>query len=123
MHRSYLHFLSDIKEAAGKILEYTEGMTYEDFRTDGRTQDAVIRNFEVIGEATKNLPDDLRARYPAIEWRQVAGFRDIIAHGYFRIDYEILWGIVTEKVPGLKQEIGRILKEEKKRETGRRQAP
>lgn len=63
----------------------------------------MIRNFEVIGEATKNLPGDLRARYPAIEWRQVAGFRDIIAHGYFRIDYEILWGIVTEKVPVLKK--------------------
>ncbi|HNX16860.1 MAG TPA: DUF86 domain-containing protein [Methanoregula sp.] len=116
MHRSYLHFLEDIREAAGKILEYTEGMTYHEFLKDQRTQDAVIRNFEIIGEATKNLPDDLRNRYPAVAWKQVAGFRDIIAHGYFRIDYEILWGIISGKLPELEKEIVKILREEKKRE-------
>lgn len=116
MHRSYLHFLEDIREATGKIREYTEGMTYHEFLKDKKTQDAVIRNFEIIGEATKNLPDDLKERYPAIEWRQVAGFRDIIAHGYFRIDYEVLWGIVTERLPGFGKEMTKILRAETRNE-------
>ncbi|MFZ1897304.1 DUF86 domain-containing protein [Methanoregula sp.] len=116
MHRSYLHFLDDIREATGKIRDYTEGMTYHEFLKDQKTQDAVIRNFEIIGEATKNLPDDLKERYPAIAWKQVAGFRDIIAHGYFRIDFEVLWGIVTERLPEFKKEIAKVLREETKRE-------
>ena len=66
MHRTVLHFLDDIKEAAGKIKKYTTGMTYEQFLGDPRTQDAVVRNFEIIGEATKNLPEDLKARYPGV---------------------------------------------------------
>jgi uncharacterized protein with HEPN domain len=116
MHRSYLHFLDDIRDAAGKIREYTDGMSYQKFLKDHRTQDAVVRNFEIIGKALKNLPDDLRERHRTVEWRQVAGFRDVIAHGYFRIDYEILWGMVTETIPGFEKEITKILREETKRE-------
>jgi hypothetical protein len=75
MHRTVLHFLDDIKEAAGNIKKYTKGITYEQFLSDRRTQDAVVRNFEVIGEAAKNLPEDLKARYPGVAWKQVAGLR------------------------------------------------
>jgi uncharacterized protein with HEPN domain len=77
-----------------------------------RLKDAVIRNFEIIGEATKNLPVDLRDRYPAVEWRQVAGLRDVMAHRYYRVDLDILWEIIQQKIPALRREIGKILKEE-----------
>jgi len=70
----------------------------------------------IIGEATKNLPEDLKARYPLVEWKRVAGLRDIIAHGYYRVDYEVLWGIITDTLPGFKTEITKILREEKRRE-------
>ena len=94
MRRTALHFLEDIREATGNIRNYTEGMTYDEFLADRKTQDAVVRNFEIIGEAAKNLPDDLKARYSDVAWRQVAGLRDIMAHGYFRVDYETLWEII-----------------------------
>jgi len=79
----------------------------------------VIRNFEVIGEAVKNLPDDVKARYPSVAWRQVAGFRDVLAHGYFRIDYEVVWGLITERIPGFRKDIAKILREEERREKNR----
>jgi uncharacterized protein with HEPN domain len=116
MRRSHLHFLDDIKEACGNIQTYTKGMSYRQFLSDRLTQDAVIRNFEVIGEATNNLPEDLKARYPSVAWKQIAGLRDILAHGYFRIDYEVVWGIVTDRIPGFKKDIAKILKEEERRE-------
>ena len=116
MHRSYLHFLDDIKEAAGKIQDYTKEMSYEEFLADRRTQDAVIRNFEVIGEAIKNLPDTVKTRHPTVEWRQIAGLRDVIAHGYFHIDFEVIWEIVTDRIPEFKKNIAKILREETRRE-------
>jgi uncharacterized protein with HEPN domain len=116
MRRTSLHFLDDIKEAAGKIKKYTAGMTYGEFIKDFKTQDAVIRNFEVIGEATKNLPADFKDRYPAVEWKQVAGLRDVMAHGYYRIDYEVIWEIITDKLPGFRKDIAKILKDEIQRE-------
>jgi uncharacterized protein with HEPN domain len=116
MHRTSLHFLEDIKEAAGKIRKYTTGMSYEQFLADQKTQDAVIRNFLVIGEATKNLSADIKDRYPGVEWKQVAGLRDVMAHGYYRIDYEVIWEIITSRLPGFRKDIGKILKEEIRRE-------
>jgi uncharacterized protein with HEPN domain len=116
MHRTTLHFLADIKEAVSNIEEYTKDMSYEQFFADRKTRDAVIRNFEIIGEWTKNLPEDLKARYPAVAWKRVAGLRDIVAHGYFRVDYEVLWGVIRDILPGFKIEITRITREESKRE-------
>ncbi len=78
-----------------------------------------MRRYEtsgVIGEAVKNLPEELKTRYPEISWKQVAGLRDILAHGYFRIDHDVVWGIITERIPGLKKDIARILREEERRE-------
>lgn len=121
MRRSHLHFLDDIGEACGNILSYTNGMSYEEFASDRRTQDAVIRNFEIIGEAVKNLPDALKTRYPSVAWKQVAGLRDILAHGYFRVDYEIVWGIITERIPGFKKDIAKILRDEERREKDKTQ--
>lgn len=112
MRRTSLHFLDDIKEAAGKIKKYTAGMSYDEFLQDIKTQDAVIRNFEIIGEATKNLPADFKDRYPAVEWKQVAGLRDVMAHGYYRVDFEVIWEIITDKLPGFRKDITKILKDE-----------
>lgn len=116
MHRTSLHFLADMRDAAGKIEEYTRKMTYEQFLSDKKTQDAVVRNFEIIGEASKNLPEDLKTRYPAIAWKRIAGLRDIIAHGYFRVDYETLWDVIIEILPQFRKDLTRIYSEEKKRE-------
>ena len=78
--------------------------------------DAVVRNFEVIGEAVKNLDANFRKQYPAIDWKGVAGFRDILIHGYFGIDKEILWDMITRKIPSLEMELRKIIEYEKKKE-------
>jgi uncharacterized protein with HEPN domain len=76
-------------------------MTYEEFILDNKTVDAVVRNLEIIGEAVKNLPDDVRDLRPEIEWKKVARFRDVIAHHYFKIDYDRVWNITQTKIPEL----------------------
>ncbi len=75
--------------------------------------DAVIRNFEIIGEAVKNMSDDLKKEFPKTNWKAVAGFRDILIHGYFGIDLEILWDIIVHKIPELQDEIAAIIAHEK----------
>ena len=116
MHRTVLQYLDDILESALNIEEDTRGLSYTEFMTDRRRRDAVVRNFEIVGEATKKLPDDLKTRYPSIAWKQVAGLRDVIAHGYFHIDYEILWGIITNTLPKFKTEVTKIKKTEQQKE-------
>ena len=116
MHRTQLQYLDDIFEAIRNIEDDTTGISSEEFVADRRRKDAVIRNFEIIGEATKKLSADLRDRYPSVAWKQIAGLRDVIAHGYFHVDYEIIWGIITHTVPGFKTAIAKIRKEEQRRE-------
>ncbi len=99
MSRDWELYIEDILDACGKIVLYTEGMSFEQFTTDTKTYDAVVRNLEIIGEASKNIPDTARVTMPEIEWRKAAGLRDIIAHAYFGIDDQILWDIVKRKVP------------------------
>lgn len=115
MHRTVLQYIDDILEAIGNIEEDIKGITYEEFAADRRRRDAVIRNFQVIGEAIKNLPDDLKERYPETDWKKIAGFRDVLAHVYFGIKYTILWDNATNKLPDLKKEIRHILRSETKR--------
>jgi uncharacterized protein with HEPN domain len=116
MHRTVLQYLDDIFEAIRNIEEDTTGISFNEFVADRRRKDAVVHNFEIIGEATKKLSDDLKARNPAVAWKQVAGLRDVIAHGYFRIDYEVIWGIITNTVPGFKTAIVKIRREERQKE-------
>ena len=85
----------------------------EKFKNDRMRIDAVVRNFEVIGEAVKNLSDDLKMQFPATDWKAVAGFRDTLIHGYFGIDMEILWDIIVHKIPVLQKEIAAIIAHEK----------
>ncbi len=97
--RNIIIYLEDIIDSANKISEYTKILTYEDFIIDNKTIDAVIRNFEIIGEATKNLPNDFKNKYTMIPWEEMYRFRNIILHEYFGIDYSIVWKIVTEELP------------------------
>lgn len=97
--RSDLDLLSDIEEAAQRIATYTAGMTYEAFLSDMKTQDAVIRNLEIIGEETKNLSAELRAKYPDLPWKGMAGVRDRLIHDYFGVNLDIVWQIVTAELP------------------------
>ena len=112
MSRDYRLFLEDIVESCVKILRYAGGMTFEQFTGDGKTYDAVLRNLEIIGEAVKNLPDEIRGRYPGIEWKKITGLRDIVAHEYFGVDERIVWDIVQNKLPALKDQIEALLQEE-----------
>jgi uncharacterized protein with HEPN domain len=87
-------------------------MTLEDFVADDRTYDAVVRNLQIIGEAVKQIPSNIRAQYPTIEWRKIAGLRDILAHAYFSLENETLWDIVQNKVPELLEQVQCIVLDE-----------
>ena len=93
--------LEDILEAGNKILSYTAAMSFDDFIADNKTIDAVVRNFEIIGEAANRVPEDFKSSHPEIEWRRIIGFRNRIIHEYFGIDYETVWKIKNENIPGL----------------------
>ena len=93
--------LEDILEASQKILSYTSGMTFDDFRKDDKTIDAVVRNFEIVGEAANRIPEKVKTDYKNIEWRRLIGFRNRIIHEYFGIDYAMVWKIKEENIPEL----------------------
>ncbi len=97
-----------MREACGKVVRYIGDMDKDAFIADEKTYDAVLRNLEVIGEASKQLPSEVQSRRSEMDWRKVAGLRDVIAHAYFGIDHEILWDIVRNKVPLLVDVIKRI---------------
>jgi uncharacterized protein with HEPN domain len=102
MSRSLNLYLEDILNSIEKIERYTANMTHQNFMTDDRTIDAVSHNLQIIGEAVKKIPTELRERNPQIEWRKIAGLRDTIAHAYFSIDDEIIWDIVETKLTQLR---------------------
>ena len=101
--------LLDMMEAAIKILKYTQGLTFEDFLADDKTIDAVVRNFEIIGEASLRIDEDFRLENPQIEWKKLRGFRNRIVHDYFGIDYEIVWSILTQDLEELVFQLDQLL--------------
>ncbi|CAC5344763.1 MULTISPECIES: DUF86 domain-containing protein [Planktothrix] len=112
MSRSIRLYLEDILTSGVKVRRYTQGMSFEDFQADERTYDAVVRNLQIIGEAVKNIPQEIRLKYSEVEWRKIAGLRDILAHAYFSIEDEIVWDIVETKIPPLLIIVERILEAE-----------
>ncbi len=111
MQRDPLVLLDDMLLAIRKVRSYTMGMTKNELSKDERTLDAVIRNPEVLGEAAKYLPGDFRDQYRDIEWRKIAGLRDILIHQYFGIDIHIIWDILETKLPSLEKNLQRILED------------
>jgi uncharacterized protein with HEPN domain len=107
--RDPLLYLEDLHLACKKILAYTDGMDFDSFITSSLTYDAVMRNLEIIGEAAKNVPEELKAEYEYVEWRAAAALRNILAHAYFSIKDEIIWDVVTNKVPTLLNQVTEII--------------
>ena len=109
MPRDFKVYLEDILEAIGKVHRYTSGLSREDFASDEMRIDAVVRNLEIIGEASKRIPNEIRLKHPSVEWKKMAGLRDILIHEYFGIDIDIVWDIIQNKLPALEQQIKAIL--------------
>jgi uncharacterized protein with HEPN domain len=102
MSRNLSLYLEDILGSIAKIQRYTAALTYEELLADDKTRDAVVHNLLIIGEATKQIPDSLRVKYPQIEWKQIAGMRDFIAHAYFSINTRIIWNVIQSELNLLK---------------------
>jgi uncharacterized protein with HEPN domain len=111
MPRDYKVYLEDMLEAIANVEEYVGGMPRQDFERDKKTLHAVVRNLEVIGEAVKGVPSDVLDRHPQIPWQRIAGLRDILIHHYFGIDIDIVWDIVQNKLPELKEQVQAIPKQ------------
>lgn len=109
MSRDPLLYLEEILGAADAVAAYISGFDYEAFRSDRKTQDAVLRNLVLIGEAVKQLPAELTSRHAAIEWRRIAGMRDMLVHQYFSTDLEIVWDAAAHRLPAVRVAVQAIL--------------
>ena len=111
MQKQYKIYLEDILEASEKIEIYIRGLTYEEFTKNSLVVDGVIRNLAIIGEAVKSVPSEIKKKHTNIEWKKVAGLRDIIVHKYSEVNTKIIWDIVENKLPELKKSVKKILEE------------
>jgi uncharacterized protein with HEPN domain len=103
-------YLKDILEAIERIESYVKGSTLEQFAKNTLVIDAVVRNFEIIGEATKHIPTEIKQENPLIKWKDMAGMRDKLAHEYFGVDIDILWKTSVNRLPALKPQIEELLR-------------
>ncbi len=108
--RDYRLYLKDILSAMDSIESFVEGMSLEQFRADDKTSSAVIRKFEIIGEAAKHIPEEILKQYPKVPWKEMAGMRDKLIHFYFGADYQLIWVTIKERLPQVKPEIQKIQK-------------
>ena len=104
-------FLNDILEAIFRIEEYTEGYEFEDFIRDRKTVDAVLRNLEVIGEAARYVPEEIKEQHADVPWKRIIGLRNVVIHHYFGVDLNIVWTIVRLQLPDLKKSVEKIVEE------------
>ena len=109
MSRDHRLFLEDIAEACEQTSHFIAGMTREQFLADDKTRSAVERQVFVIAEACNQVPDEIQRRHPEIPWRQIIGLRNVLAHGYWRIDPNVLWSTATERVPELREQVRAML--------------
>lgn len=110
-NRSYRHYIQDILEAASRAQRFVEGYDFETFQEDERTIFATIRALEIIGEATKQIPPEVRAQAPDVPWRAMAGMRDKLIHSYVNVDIDVVWQTVTQRLPNIIPELERLLNE------------
>lgn len=104
-----LDYLRHVLVEADYLLEHSADLTADDFLQDDTLQRAFVRSLEIIGEAVKHIPEDFRARHPVIDWRGMSGMRDRLIHGYFGVDYGIVWDVVQNHIPQLRRAIASIL--------------
>ena len=107
--RGDLQCVTDIAEAIKRVESHIRGFTYPKFLAHMKTQDAVVRNLEIIGEAAKNISSEFKRKHPNIEWKEIAGMRDKLIHDYFGVNWEIVWDVVKQKLPELKRKIDILL--------------
>jgi len=111
MMRDARLYLYDILESIEKIQQYTANLTFEDFVANNMAVDAVVRNFEIIGEAASHIPDNIQSKYSEVPWFEMKGMRNIMVHEYFRVDLKIVWMTARESLPALVSKINRIIAE------------
>ena len=107
--RDYTLYLKDILAAIESIEIFIAEMDLDTFQKDDKTTSAVLRKLEIIGEAVKQIPDEIRLKHSQVPWKEMAGMRDKLIHFYFGIDYHLVWKAITERLPQVKQEIQKIL--------------
>jgi len=110
--REYVDYLRDILDAIAKAEQFIEGMDFSSFSADDKTVFAVIRTLEIVGEATKKIPEKVRDNYSNLPWREMAGLRDKLAHDYFGVNLEVVWKTVTDDLPGLKSGVSSVVEAE-----------
>ena len=111
MKRNVTLYVRDIVRNMQDAEEFIHGMSYNQFATDKKTFNAVVRSIEVIGEATKHVPESVRSKYPAVPWKEMAGMRDKVIHFYFGVDREAVWLVAKERIPTLMPLIEQILRD------------
>jgi len=109
--RDYGDFVQDILDSINDVENFIDGMEFEDFINDKKTIYSVVRAIEIIGEAAKNVPEQIRTKYPDVPWKQMAGMRDKLIHEYFGVDLEILWKTAKDDVPQLKTPISKVFED------------
>ena len=108
-------YCDDILDSGNAILEFIEGLFFDDFCNDRKTYSAVIREFEIIGEAVGKLPESFRKRRPDVEWQDIKDFRNLLSHEYFGVDLEIVWNVIEDDLPVLMDAVKKILEAERDR--------
>ncbi len=111
MKRTYIDYIEDILTSIQEIEEFVKGMSFDDFVKDKKTVNAVIRSLEVMGEAVKKIPKEIRDKYPDIPWKYIAGMRDKLIHEYHGVDLTIVWEVIEKEIPPLKPKFKEILDE------------
>lgn len=109
--RDFRLYLIDILESGNAILEFTKGMSFEEYSNDRKTCSAVIREFEIVGEAVGKLPDKVKRNQPSVQWQDIKDFRNLLIHEYFGVDQEIVWKIIQDDLPGLIDGVRKTLDE------------